>query len=62
MKTITITDWQQYGDYMVFANIVSEYELKIILQTESSKITAIGTEAHIYTFCQALKKKQIPFI
>jgi len=61
MKQITIDNWTQYGDYMVFAGIVSEYGLKIILQTDHKKIMAIGTEKHIYTFCQVLKKKEIAF-
>jgi hypothetical protein len=61
MKKVKIRNWTQYGDYMVFANIVSEYGLKIILTTNTAEIEAVGTEAHIYTFCQVLKKKEIRF-
>lgn len=61
MKQIKIENWQQYGDYMVFANIVSQYSLSVILQTDQRSITAIGTDKHIFIFCEALKKKHIQF-
>lgn len=59
MKKVEIVNWKQYGDYMLFAGIVSEFRLGIILQTTPDRIVAMGEENRIDKFCDQLDKKQI---
>jgi len=61
MKKIKITNWPQYGNISVFEGIKIEYGLDIFLFILPSTLEATGTEAHIYTFCQVLKKKEVRF-
>lgn len=65
MITVTIKAWRLYGDKAIFENIITEYSLEVKLKYKSDKhrhwLEAEGTEKNIYIFCQALKKKEIPF-
>lgn len=61
MKRITIIDWNTYGDYMMFANIVSDQRLGIILQVSNRTLTAMGNPERVDKFCEELTKNKIPF-
>lgn len=61
MKKVIIKNWQLHGDYMLYANIVSENRLSVILQSEFKQITCFGNEKHVALFAKELKKKKIDF-
>lgn len=61
MKSIIIKNWQTYGDYMFFANIVSENRIGIILETTTQRIRAFGSEKHVERFKEELKKQNVKF-
>ena len=61
MKQIKITNWKQYGEMSVFTGIIDEYSLDVVTEDYRDNIYATGSPGHIHVFCEALKKKEIPF-
>lgn len=62
MKIIKIENWQRYGDYMTFANIVSKNKFGLILESNSDEIKAFGNNGHLELFCKELDKLKILYI
>ncbi len=61
MRKIIIKYWKDYGDYMLFANMVDETKEWIMLQAEPDTITAIGKEPALEKYGKLLGKRKILF-
>jgi len=61
MRQIKIENWQQYGDYMFFANIVSANKDKVILCTSGNWIMVMGSTEGVEEFKIELKKRKVKF-
>ena len=59
MKTISIENWEQHGDYMLYASMVDETKKWIMLEATSNLIRVTGKEDAIADFCKLLEKKNI---
>jgi hypothetical protein len=51
--SIVVTNWRDYGDYMLFANLPSAKS--VILRTEPSTLTALGSEDSLQAFAKDLE-------
>lgn len=60
MKKLVIENWNSYGDYLLFANMVDEIGEWIMLQIEGYKTSAIGKESSLKKFSKLLTDKKIP--
>lgn len=57
MKQVRIYDWNNYGDYMLFANVVSDNKLSVILQVDNKALIAMGYPGMVDRFIEELQKK-----
>lgn len=62
MNRLTIENWQQYGDYLLFSGFVDQVGEWIMLESNTKMITAIGKESAIEKFALLLAENNIKFI
>ena len=61
MEVVTIENWNQHGDYMLYAKMVDETKKWIMLETQGTTIRARGKKDALDIFCKMLKKQKINF-
>ncbi len=61
MKQLKIENWQQHGEYMIYANMVDETKQWIMLTTSGNVITALGKQEGIDALKKLLDKKKITY-
>jgi len=57
MKKVVIENWREYGDYMLYANVVSDLKLGIILQVDASGLSAFGDKDRVQRFEKELRNR-----
>jgi hypothetical protein len=61
MEAVVIKNWNQHGDYMLYARMVDETKKWIMLETAGTIITARGKKDALDDFCKLLTKQKINF-
>ena len=61
MEKITINNWNEFGNYMLFANMVDETGKWILLEVTGSSINATGNMEALQAFSELLRARNIPF-
>jgi len=61
MEEIIISDWDQYGSYMIFATMVNETEKWVMIKLEGPDMIVTAKPDGMKEFCKLLRKKKILF-